>query len=357
MDKHSADYILRSGLAGGMAGISAKSLIAPLDRVKILFQTNNPHYKQYVGSFEGLIRAIKHIYSKDGILGLYQGHSATLLRIFPYAAIKFIGYEQIRNVLIPEDQYETAARRLLAGSLAGVISVYFTYPLDLIRVRLAFETHHHGKRNIGKLWHTLNQIYHETPRIAFNTGGVPSNSSYFIRLFYNWDIPKRLPIITSLSNFYRGFIPTIMGMVPYAGVSFYSHDLLHDVFRSKQLAPYTVLNYDTGIPSSSLVKTNSSFDHRKPLTTWAQLVAGGFAGMLAQAAAYPFEVIRRRMQVGGIANKGGEFYGVGKTMSIIYAERGFKGFYVGLGIGFLKVVPMFACSFYVYERCKIWLKI
>lgn len=359
MDKQSTDYILRSGLAGGLAGISAKSLIAPLDRVKILFQTNNPHYKKYVGSFRGMFKAIKHIHAHDGILGLYQGHSATLLRIFPYAAIKFVCYEQLRNFLIPEDKYETAGRRLLAGALAGVISVYFTYPLDLIRVRLAFETHHHNlhnQKNIGKVWHTLSQIYNETPRIAFNTGGEPRNSSFFIRLFYNLDIPRRLPIITSLSNFYRGFIPTILGMIPYAGVSFYSHDLLHDVFRSQQLAPYTVLNYDTGIPTS-IVKTNSSFDHRKPLTTWAQLLAGGFAGMLAQAAAYPFEVIRRRMQVGGIANKGGEFFGVGETMAIIYGERGLKGFYVGLGIGFLKVVPMFACSFYVYERCKIWLKI
>ncbi|AWU75616.1 uncharacterized protein C5L36_0B08610 [Pichia kudriavzevii] len=349
--KHSFEYVIRSGLAGGMAGISAKTLIAPLDRVKILFQTNNPHYKQYVGSFRGMFRAISSIYATDGSRGLYQGHSATLLRIFPYAAIKFVSYEQIRTILIPSDEFETAGRRLLAGSLAGVTSVFCTYPLDLIRVRLAFETSHHLLHHgPGKFFHILKLIYNEKPQISYSTGGYPTaaGDSFVAKFLYKPSFANSFPILLSISNFYRGFIPTILGMVPYAGVSFYSHDILHDFFRSKWLAPYTVLT-DT---SKSATRSDSSFDHRPPLTTWAQLLAGGGAGMLAQASAYPFEVIRRRMQVGGVTNKSGEFYGIKHTALMIYKERGFKGFYVGLGIGFLKVIPMFACSFYVYERCK-----
>lgn len=355
IDKQSMEYILRSGLAGGLAGISAKTLIAPLDRVKILFQTNNPHYKQYVGSFRGMFKAINIIYSNDGFRGLYQGHSATLLRIFPYAAIKFVCYEQIRTILIPRDEYETAGRRLLAGSLAGVTSVYFTYPLDLIRVRLAFETSHHSiHHGPGKLFHTLKLIYNEKTNISYSTGGYKVESdALFTRLLHKSKLGDYFPWILSLSNFYRGFVPTILGMIPYAGVSFYSHDMLHDFFRSSWLAPYTVLNYQ----SHSATRSTSSFDHRPPLTTWAQLLAGGGAGMLAQASAYPFEVIRRRMQVGGVTNKSGEFHGLAYTAKQIFKERGFKGFYVGLGIGFLKVIPMFACSFYVYERCKQYLLI
>ncbi len=42
--------------------------------------------------------AIRHIYHLDGIRGLYQGHSATLLRIFPYAGIKFMAYDQLHAV-------------------------------------------------------------------------------------------------------------------------------------------------------------------------------------------------------------------------------------------------------------------
>ena len=32
------------------------------------------------------------------MLGLFQGHSATLLRIFPYAAVKFMAYDQVHDV-------------------------------------------------------------------------------------------------------------------------------------------------------------------------------------------------------------------------------------------------------------------
>ena len=37
----------------------------------------------------------------------------------------------------------------------------------------------------------------------------------------------------------------------------------------------------------------------------------------------------------------------------IYKTKGLRGFYVGLGIGYVKVVPMVATSFYVYERMKV----
>lgn len=369
INKRSLEYVVRSGIAGGIAGSAAKTLIAPLDRVKILFQTSNPHYKHLAGSFKGMFSAINLIYKSNGIKGLYQGHSATLLRIFPYAAIKFVCYEQIRTVLIPRDEFETAPRRLLAGSLAGVLSVFFTYPLDLIRVRLAFETSNsHINYGHGKFFHTLKTIYNESPRYTFNTGGDLKNESFITKTMYNFS-GKNVQLIQAFSNFYRGFLPTIMGMIPYAGVSFYTHDLFHDIFRSEYLSQYTIADSDYPSPMvetkeehkshihTGQVKTNSesSFDKRKPLKTWAQLLAGGAAGMLAQASAYPFEVIRRRMQVGAVTNSNGEFYSISKTISLIYLEKGLKGFYVGLGIGFIKVVPMFACSFYVYERIKHYL--
>ena len=66
-DRNSFDYIIRSGLAGGISGSCAKTLIAPLDRIKILFQTSNPHYTKYAGSLIGLVEAAKHIWINDGI--------------------------------------------------------------------------------------------------------------------------------------------------------------------------------------------------------------------------------------------------------------------------------------------------
>lgn len=61
--------------------------------------------------------------------------------------------------------------------------------------------------------------------------------------------------------------------------------------------------------------------------------------MFGQTASYPFEVIRRRMQVGGVKRpRGGLSFK--ETARVIYGQGGWRGFYVGLGIGYLKMVPM-----------------
>ncbi|CUM51062.1 unnamed protein product [Debaryomyces fabryi] len=369
IDKQSLDYVLRSGISGGIAGSAAKTLIAPLDRVKILFQTSNPEFLKYRGKFSGLFRASKRIWNNDGLFGLFQGHSVTLLRIFPYASIKFVAYEQIRTILIPTDLHETAIRRFMAGSLSGLASVFFTYPLDLLRVRMAFETKHLHEKNIrpnsrqhfithhqGRLSATLREVLNERPPHRVNDPA-------WLKL-----MRQNLPLsVMSLSNFYRGFAPTILGMIPYAGVSFYTHDLIHDILRSKYLSKYTVqsqgaLSHSISTSSSNnrVIRKSSnnkdqinSRDSRLPLMAYAQLLAGGLAGMCSQTAAYPFEVIRRRMQVGGAVNQG-QFLSFKSTAKLVYRESGFRGFFVGLSIGYMKVIPMVACSFYVYERCKMF---
>jgi solute carrier family 25 (mitochondrial carrier protein), member 16 len=65
-------------------------------------------------------RGLVHIRKKSGVYGLFQGHTATLLRVFPYAAIKFVAYDQIRDHLIPTREEEIWYRRMAAGSLAGI---------------------------------------------------------------------------------------------------------------------------------------------------------------------------------------------------------------------------------------------
>lgn len=89
-DKTSTNYILKSMMAGGIAGCVAKSAVAPLDRVKILFQTNNPAFEKYTGSFSGTFAAISEIYKNQNWRGLFQGHSATLLRMFVFYYFKFV---------------------------------------------------------------------------------------------------------------------------------------------------------------------------------------------------------------------------------------------------------------------------
>lgn len=111
-------------------------MIAPLDRIKILFQTGNPQFKQYAGSVKGMGRGLVEIYKTSGVYGLYQGHTATLLRIFPYAAIKFVAYDQIRDHLIPSKAEEVWFRRIAAGSLAGIHSACIRILIDRPDIRI-----------------------------------------------------------------------------------------------------------------------------------------------------------------------------------------------------------------------------
>ena len=70
-----------------------KSLAAPLERIKILFQIRSKAY-----SPEGIIPTFRSIVQKEGIAGLWKGNTATLLRIFPYAAIQFYSFENYKKV-------------------------------------------------------------------------------------------------------------------------------------------------------------------------------------------------------------------------------------------------------------------
>lgn len=280
----------------------AKTLIAPLDRVKILFQASSPQFAKYSGSWLGAANALRDITRTEGVTGLFRGHSATLLRIFPYAAIKFVAYEQVRAVLIRTNEQETPLRRLLSGSLAGVTSVFFTYPLEVIRVRLAFETrasHHSTLRSICA------QLYREPTRSAAQ----------------------------GLSNFYRGFSPTVLGMLPYAGISFLTHDMAGDFLRSPLVASRTT--------TQGVDEAGRHGGRRPTLKAWAELVSGGFAGMVAQTVSYPLEVVRRRMQVSGAVGSG-RGVGIGETAVEIWRRAGVRGYFVGLSIGYVKVVPMVA---------------
>ena len=269
---------------------------------------------------------MRDIHGQDGLQGLFRGHSATLLRIFPYAAIKFVAYEQLRSLLITSSAQETPIRRLVSGSLAGVTTVFCTYPLEVIRVRLAFETKKDSRSSLSSI---CRQIYNEhPPNVARSSTSIAVVAT---------SIPE-----SGLVNFYRGFTPTLVGMLPYAGMSFLAHDTAGDWLRLPALAPYTT----TSPPASR--------DSNAPpiLKYWAEFLAGGFAGLVSQTASYPLEVIRRRMQVGGAVGDGHRL-SMAETSANIWKETGFKGFWVGLTIGYVKVVPMAATSFLVYERMKV----
>ncbi|OAX34741.1 mitochondrial carrier [Rhizopogon vinicolor AM-OR11-026] len=313
-DKNSIDYAIRSGIAGGLAGCIAKTAVAPLDRVKILFQASNPDFQKYAGTWSGAYRAGLAIYRDGGARGLLQGHSATLIRIFPYAAIKFMAYDQWRPFLMPTREQETNFRRFAAGALAGMTSVIFTYPLELVRVRMAFHSRLSDQSTGNPRPSFLRAMY-----VIYNEGATPSSTARTATT----QMFERFPIL----KFYRGFTVTMVGMIPYAGTAFLTWDFLRAHF-------YPVID-----------------DHSKRPHPLANLAIGAVSGAISQTASYPFEVVRRRMQVGGLTRPD-RWLRWGETVRAVYASGGWRGFYVGLGIGYLKIIPMTAISFAAWQGGK-----
>ena len=64
-------------------------------QVGILYPDLGNYSDTVIGSWSGTFCAGLEIYRDGGICGLFQGHSATLLRVFPYTAIKFMAYNQV----------------------------------------------------------------------------------------------------------------------------------------------------------------------------------------------------------------------------------------------------------------------
>ena len=178
-------------------------------------------------------------------------------------------------------------------------------------------TYHPSQRHPSFLA-AMSQIYREGASIPKASTSEPSPLSTNA-LF------SRFPIV----KFYRGFTVTLMGVVPYAGMSFLTWGFLKSHFAP----PVGMSNH-----------------HPKP-SPLADLTFGAIAGAVSQTVSYPFEVVRRRMQVGGLTHPE-RWMGWSETVRAIWTTRGWKGFYVGLSIGYLKIVPMTAVTFTVWQWGK-----
>jgi len=77
---------------------------------------------------------------EEGILSLYKGNGANVLRIIPNYALKFALNDTFRDIVGKPNQAPsefTFLQLLLSGSLSGLCTITAVYPLDVIRTRLA----------------------------------------------------------------------------------------------------------------------------------------------------------------------------------------------------------------------------
>lgn len=286
---------LSNFFAGGVAGMCAKTTTAPLDRLKILLQAQNQHYRAY-GVRSGLTAIVRN----EGLLALYKGNGAMMVRVFPYAAIQFTSFEQYK-IIMESLIGRKHIGKLFAGSLAGVTSVTFTYPLDVARARFAFQVDEGKYKSIVQALRTIGRT----------EGG--------------------------LKGIYRGFVPTILGIIPYGGVAFYTYERLK------------ILLLETFPHHTTKRMMDGSLAPSFPTT----LACGAVSGAMAQTVSYPLDVSRRRMQLAGMTSSVAENQNIIRSLVDTYRTYGiYRGLFRGLSINYWRASPQVAVSFSVYEFMK-----
>lgn len=317
-DKREKHFSLKTFISGGIAGSVAKTLVAPIDRCKILLQVHNVHYEGF-GIFESFYRIVQ----KEGYFSLYKGNGAQMLRIFPYAAMQFTSYETYKRlnvVLFGPEASHKILNNLACGSLAGITAVSVTYPLDVIRSRLAFQFK--GEHIYNGITDAMRKIYKEQ---------------------------------NSIRAFYRGYGITVLGMIPYAGLSFTSFERLkHYVLTNKLEYLIVEITKSTGEKKGGNDNNNNQ-DRYYELTVPGKLVCGGMTAVIAQTITYPLDVVRRHMQLVTMLTDSvaRQKMGIYDTFLYVFNKYGIVGgLYRGITLNYIRAIPMVSTSFCFYELSK-----
>jgi solute carrier family 25 (mitochondrial adenine nucleotide translocator), member 4/5/6/31 len=142
---------------GGVSAAVAKTLCAPIERVKLILQ-NRPEHSKSVG------QCFRNVYKDQGLYSFWRGNLANVLRYFPTQALNFAFkdfYKRRFNPYNPKtDPVKFFFGNMLAGGLAGSSSLAFVYSLDFARTRLAADMGKEGaerefKGLIDVLWKTF----------------------------------------------------------------------------------------------------------------------------------------------------------------------------------------------------------
>lgn len=192
-----------------------------------------------------VVSLFRNILQKEGIVGLWAGNGANLLRVFPAKAVVFASNDSYRHLIgtyVLGKSSNTIELNggfsFLAGGLSGMTASAVTYPLDLIRGRIT-----------GKL--TKNKAYSGILRTLVLT----VRDEGFLAL-------------------YKGMTPTLLGAMPYEGIKFGTVGLLEKYFSSNENG-----------------ESNS--------TPLRKMMFGGMGGVMAGLITYPNDTVRRLLQLQG----------------------------------------------------------
>ncbi|KAM3129787.1 hypothetical protein pb186bvf_018081 [Paramecium bursaria] len=270
----SSSNFLRDFLMGGVSGALAKTIAAPIERVKILLQTQHTNTKLVGKTYNGIVDCFYRVATEEGILAFWRGNWANVLRYFPTQAINFSVKDALnRKFLDGIDANKRRARylagTLASGGLAGSIGLLIVYPLDFARTRLGAD--------IGKA----------------------ASERQFNGLV---DCCTKIVKSDGVTGLYQGFGISVIGIFVYRALYFGCYD-----FGKKMIW-------------EEKDQKNASFIAR---FFFAQFIVS-----TSETISYPLDTVRRRlmMQSGKAVS---EYKGTADCFQKIIAKEGFSGFFKG----------------------------
>ena len=288
-------------VSGGIAGAVSRTCVAPLERLKILFQVQGLSAKGAPLRHKGIWESLWNLYEKDGLRGLWKGNGMNCIRVVPSSAIQFASYRFYKHHLFGDDGtgevHLSPWQHVVAGGMAGATSTTMTYPLDLMRAR----------------------------RTVDFRGDVPMG------------MVSGLVHIARTEGFrgmYRGLIPSLCGIIPYIGIDMMVyHQLKHRA-----------------------IDAHIGLDPSRPhdLSPVTKLLCGAGAGVCGMTVAFPFDTVRRNLQVATLKFRDGSppppsmFHFFADTLR----RDGPTALYRGILPNYMKAAPSVGISFATFESVK-----
>jgi solute carrier family 25 (adenine nucleotide translocator) protein 4/5/6/31 len=271
-------------VAGGVSGTISKTITAPIERVKLIIQTQDANPKIVSGEvprYTGILNCFVRVRAEQGIGAFWRGNFTNCIRYFPTQAFNLAFKDSIKSMFpkySPKEQFwPFFGVNLASGGLAGAGSLCIVYPLDYARTRLASDVGS-GKKTFAGLGDCL-----------VKTAKGPKG-------FF---------------SLYNGFGISVAGIIPYRGVQFGLNDTLNG------LNPYRKEVTFIGMVS-------------KWMCAQFSVIMSGFV-------TYPFDTVRRRLQMESEKKVEERMYkGALHCAQKIIADEGFNAMFKGAGANILR---------------------
>jgi len=220
---------LKDLAAGGVAGGISKTVVAPIERVKLLLQVQDASTQIAADKkYKGIVDAFRRIPQEQGLISLWRGNLANVIRYFPTQALNFAFKDKYKQIFVRHDPkkdfWKFFAGNLASGGAAGATSLLFVYPLDFARTRLAADVGKGGSRQFTGLGNCISSIFKRDGFLGLYRGfgvSVGGIIVYRAAFFGGFDTakamllkdPRRAPIWQTW--LIAQLVTTIAGVVSY----------------------------------------------------------------------------------------------------------------------------------------------